>query len=387
MLVNFISYTLGAIQNWMRCGSVSIRWTSAPRPAFLFFIGLLFYGTTLAKPIDPVTLHQPAQAANWAAKALMLSVARAGSNLVAVGEHGFILLSKDNGHTWQQAASVPTTVTLTKVRFATPTEGWVVGHMGAVLHTVDGGNTWTMVTDGIRSAELAVQYAKQLSTLPGKSQKDAEVQINNAALLVADGPDKPLLALLIPNAHQILAFGAFGTGLRIDKTNMRAVPLFDEVENPDGLHIYGLAQYAETMYAVGERGLFLRSRKGGPFESLPTSYKGTFFGVLTDRTGIVLAYGLRGTLLRSEDQGVNWRLVSSGTQLSITSGTVMADGRILLGVQSGQILISSDAGRTFKTCVVAPQPVAELAQAADGSVIVVGPRGVTRIDSPCKVEP
>jgi photosystem II stability/assembly factor-like uncharacterized protein len=370
--------------------SGSLNTCTGPTPARLRLAALLSAllitapgwaapGTTT---LIPATLHQPAQMAKWASRALIQSVARAGERLVAVGERGMILVSDDSGRSWKQVAAVPTSVTLTKVRFASPTQGWAIGHMGVVLRTVDGGATWTMLIDGLQSAKLALARAEQQAAVRPQSDTDGAATLRNAMQLVADGADKPLLALQSGSPTQMLALGAFGTGVRITSTAggaLEALPIPEEQANPDALHVYGLSERDGLLYAAGEQGLFLRSRRGGRFEALATPYKGSFFGVLALPDGAVLAYGLRGTVLRSANAGQDWDRINSGSLLSITSALTLADGKILLGSQSGQILASDDAGRSFTTFATTPQPVTDLAQAADGTVIAAGARGLARI--------
>ena len=40
-------------------------------------------------------------------RAMLMGIARAGNRLVAVGEHGVVALSDDNGLSWRHAAEVP----------------------------------------------------------------------------------------------------------------------------------------------------------------------------------------------------------------------------------------------------------------------------------------
>jgi photosystem II stability/assembly factor-like uncharacterized protein len=75
----------------------------------------------------------------------LIAITRAGDRLVAGGAHGIIIYSDDNGVTWHQA-SVPVTLTITDIAFATPKIGWAVGAFGVVLHTTDGGESWTSTT-------------------------------------------------------------------------------------------------------------------------------------------------------------------------------------------------------------------------------------------------
>ena len=98
---------------------------------------------------DPLLV--PAITSAKASQAMLLSVTQAGARLVAVGEHGIIVYSDNQGKSWTQAA-VPVSVTLTAVFFPDPQVGWAVGHDGVVLRSQDGGKTWELiyVTDLIR---------------------------------------------------------------------------------------------------------------------------------------------------------------------------------------------------------------------------------------------
>jgi photosystem II stability/assembly factor-like uncharacterized protein len=58
-----------------------------------------------------------------------------------VGEFGTLLVTSDGGATWARRA-MPTEKTLFGVHFATPERGWVVGIDGLVLRTDDAGRTW-----------------------------------------------------------------------------------------------------------------------------------------------------------------------------------------------------------------------------------------------------
>ncbi len=108
-------------------------------------LGLALATATLAAPVagaafvDP--LDTPAVPSALAARSLLLGVARAGNRLVAVGQRGHIVYSTDGGASWKQA-SVPVSSDLTAVFFVDDKQGWVVGHDGVVLHTVDSGDTW-----------------------------------------------------------------------------------------------------------------------------------------------------------------------------------------------------------------------------------------------------
>ena len=72
---------------------------------------------------------------------MLLDITRSGTTLVAVGERGHVLFSRD-GESWEQAEVVPTRSTLTTVTHAGD-RLWAGGHDAVIITSGDGGNTWT----------------------------------------------------------------------------------------------------------------------------------------------------------------------------------------------------------------------------------------------------
>jgi hypothetical protein len=104
-------------------------------------------------------LDEAAIAVKAPSKVELIAITRAGNRLVAVGEHGVIIYSDDNGFRWTQA-SVPVDLLLTAVRFATASVGWAVGQHGVILRTDDGGATWRLQFDGIQANHLTLATAQ-----------------------------------------------------------------------------------------------------------------------------------------------------------------------------------------------------------------------------------
>ena len=96
-----------------------------------------------AAPLESV----PAAPSSYAAQATVLGATWANGRLVAVGDHGIVLLSDDRGRSFRQAPSVPLSSPLTGVSFVDAKHGWAVGHWGAILVSSDGGEmrryAWT----------------------------------------------------------------------------------------------------------------------------------------------------------------------------------------------------------------------------------------------------
>lgn len=312
---------------------------------------------------------------------LMLAVTRAGQRLVAAGERGIVLLSDDHGQSWRQG-SVPVSVTLTSVFFATPTQGWAVGHGGVILHSADGGETWSKQLDGVRAAQLVLAAAQGASAETGVANAGAAARrLREAERLVADGPDKPLLDVYFANEREGLAVGAYGLAFSTGDAGKHWHPVDDRLPNPEGRHLYRIRAVGSDLYVAGEQGTLYRSRDGGGhFAAIKTAYPGSYFGIVTGSPDKLLIFGLRGNLYRTQDAGQNWRQIGSGRSAALTDGMRADDGAILIVDGSGGMMRSTDDGETFRNIPTGiAGPINSIAQAADGSLILAGLRGVARL--------
>lgn len=69
---------------------------------------------------------------------------------------GKILHTTDGGTTWTSTAS--STGILYGIHFTSPTEGWIVGAGGVILHTADGGLNWNSQTSGTSQNLMSVYF-------------------------------------------------------------------------------------------------------------------------------------------------------------------------------------------------------------------------------------
>ena len=244
----------------------------------------------------------------------MLAGVRAGSRIVAVGDHGIVLLSDDSGKSHRQANVVPTDVTLTSVSFVDDRHGWAVGHWGVVLHTTDGGETW----------ELQRTDAQQ---------------------------DRPLFAVHFFDGQHGVAVGLWSLVLVTQDGGAHWQPV--EMPIPAGskkadLNLLGLFADAKGhLFAPAERGRVLRSDdQGHHWSYLSTGYKGSFWTGVATPDGKLLVGGLRGSLYRSADDGRTWARIDTQSKSSIT--TLVINGPQVVGVGlEGLVLRSSDNGASF----------------------------------------
>lgn len=340
--------------------------------AGLFITGLVYADSE----INPV--ERPAMMSVRAETSVLLSVTKAGHRLVAVGERGHIMLSEDNGGSWEQVPT-PVSVTLTGVRFVNDKVGWALGHSGVVLHTTDGGKTWVKQLDGVTAANMACRAAeKQLGAASEEDRKKCQKLLNFTQLLVDDGPDKPFFDIYCKNEKECFVVGAYNLILRTKDGGNSWEPWLSHVENPRGLHLYAIESADDKLLIAGEQGLLLRSDDDGmTFYKVPTPYYGSLFGIRKLKSGEILIYGLRGNAFISDDYGDNWRKIDTGARLAITGAIDTCSGNLVFTTQSGIVLGSSDKGKTVQRLSIGESfAFSDITQAHNLNLIIAGMRGI-----------
>jgi photosystem II stability/assembly factor-like uncharacterized protein len=340
----------------------------------LVFVCLLVAPPTRA---EPDVLVRPSLASPHASRSVILAVTRAGRRLVAAGERGIILLSDDDGGSWQQAP-VPVSVSLTGLHFPTDSQGWAVGHSGVVLHSVNGGATWTKQMDGIRAAEVVLDAAR--AAVHGGA---SDARLLRAERLVRDGPDKPFLDVYFADQRRGFVVGAYGLFLATRDGGATWRAWDDHVDNPEGKHFYSLRPSGRALFLAGEQGALYRSLDGGEtFGSLAAPVEVTYFGVIPGARGTTLLFGLRGNVFWSSDAGETWRRAGVVTTATLTAGLCLDDASSVLVTDQGDVLRSTGPGRDFLAVSAAHAfPFTGVVQAADRSLILSGSRGLMRVSA------
>lgn len=288
---------------------------------------------------------RPAVRSAFAERSMILDATRAGPRLVAVGERGVVLLSDDDGAHWRQAGKVPVDATLTAVSFADAREGWAVGHLGVILHSADGGETWIVQR-------------------------------------IDPGEDRPLFAVAFTDARNGVAVGLWSLMLRTrdgGRTWEAAElppPPGDTRADANLMSVFGDGQ--GRLFIAGERGLVLRSLDGGATWSYhPTGYRGTFWSGTALADGTLIVGGLRGSVYRSTDNGEHWQRVETGSQSSVTD-LVAFDGRVHAVGLDGVSLDSRDGGASFAVERRADRLSLTAAVATAGGVLHFSRAGLVR---------
>jgi len=317
-------------------------WNRVPVNTLEILCGFLIIASVAAgaaPAADP--LRECAAPAPLAADSLLLDGVSLGGRLLVVGDRGHVLFSDDQGRSWRQAA-VPTQVMLTAVYFHDQRLGWAVGHDAVILRTRDGGETW-----------------KRVYCAPEK--------------------ESPLLDILFFDAQNGIAVGAYGLYL---VTADGGDTWEQQWVSEDDFHLNHVTRAdSETLFIAAEAGTIYRSDdRGKTWDTLPSPYRGSLFGILPLSRESLLVFGLRGHLYRSDDGGVSWTEIKTPTKAMLTHGSVLPDGTIVISGLSGTLLVSKDHGRIFR---LVQQPdrkgIAALVAASNGSLMAVGENGVRKI--------
>lgn len=239
---------------------------------------------------------------------LLIDGVRAGNRIVAVGDHGYIVLSDDHGASWRRAR-VPDAPLLTAVDFADEKHGWAVGHDELILATSDGGESW-------------------------------------AAQFSAPAEKRPLLDVLFLDSRRGIAVGAYGAYY---ETADGGRTWSARKITPEDRHLNSIVRLSGSrLLIVGESGTLLVSADAGrDWNAVASPYKGSFFGAVLAADGSVVAFGLRGNIFRSADAGESWQAVENASTATLMGGARLADGTLVLVGGAGTVLVSHDAGRTF----------------------------------------
>lgn len=335
-------------------------------------------GESAAAPTDPALLD--AEQLPRASRSLLLDVVRTNAGYFAVGERGHVIVSED-GQAWTQAA-IPTRSTLTAIA-AFDGVLWAAGHDGVIVHSTDGGQTWTrrraapwsldlvdpsegvpvldlLFTDNLNGIAIGA-YSLMLVT------RDGGVTWEPRAL-GADAPDD--------DAAQAPASDSAGG----DDWTFDAADL--ELEAESDPHLNAIARTESgALVIAGERGAFFRSRDGGEtWESKRLPYEGSMFGILTWGDSRLLAFGLRGNVLESTDLGDTWTAIDTGTTTSLMGGHALPDGGAILVGGNGLVLVRQDGDSPFvrgeyETAAGETASLAGVIPAGDDGFLVVGDRG------------
>lgn len=321
-------------------------------------------------------LDLPAVPSDRATQARLFGITRAGDRMVVVGQRGFILYSDDWGDSWQQA-SVPVRSTLLTAYFINPQKGWASGHDGVVLHSSDGGENWIKQLDGYEAADSGIRYYQSmLDSDPGN--ETYQVMMDEMLFAQGQGADRPFFCLWFENEQSGLVFGAYSMSMRTNDGGASWKPTLENHADHSFRHIYDYQISPDKRYVVGEMGLvWIQDQPRTRFRQANLNYDGSIFTIVSSSGGDLIVAGLRGNGFRSVDRGETWVTLDLPTSAAVVDSIRLADRRIVLASQAGEILLSNDEGQHFHKMVTDPLfPITGIEEGRPGELVVVGLGGV-----------
>ncbi len=319
----------------------------------------LLSGPVQAQPEGYVDLiEMPSAVVEAARHGLTLDIVQTGERLVSVGERGHILLSDDWGRNWTQA-EVETRAQLNAVTFVDDTHGWAVGEDAVILHTSDGGSTWTRQFDG----------------------RDADMQ-------------GPLLDVWFRNAREGFAVGVFNKIFKTSDGGETWVDWYDHIDNLDEWHLFAIAGFGDdTIYIASEQGLVFRSTDGGEsFAAVQTDHYGSFHGILAgagaDGADKILLSGVGGIVYVTSDGTQTWNKLDTGTEAGLSGGIWLPDGSVAVVGYGGMLLhIDTDLRRVEKYPQENGLPLSSVISLdAGGQLVLTGFGGPQLIEAPWRAQ-
>jgi photosystem II stability/assembly factor-like uncharacterized protein len=348
---------------------------------FLFITSLLLASTVQAAPRGDVydVLDTPAAQSSRAAQSRLFGLARAGDRLVAVGERGRILYSDDQGDSWTQA-QVPVSSTLLSVCFPTPELGWATGHDGVVLSSRDGGESWSKVLDGYEAVELGLDYYHKLvEENPGS--EEYTLLLSEMEFAVEQGADRPFFFTYFEDARRGFLVGAYGLMLATFDGGESWQPILELSENWGFRHLFDYERVGDTYYLTGEMGLVMyQEERKTRVKTVIPFYDGSFYTMISTENGELIVAGMRANAFRSVDGGLTWQFLELPTESSVVGSTRLADGRVVLVTQAGQVLLGDDSGLNFRLVPVEkPFTFAGVIEGRPGELVLVGRGGLKTV--------
>ena len=234
----------------------------------------------------------------------------------ACGRWGTILHTKDGGKTWSEQDS-GVRYSLGGICFTDEKNGWAVGNMGTIIHTSDGGQTWEKQESPVDFYHMDVYFASPLKGWIVSEQthilhtenggKTWEVQFSDE--------DYILKSVSFSGDTHGFAVGEFGHTYRtVDggknwQKQAGGVEINDIGDLEGEPYLFDVAMIDEnTAWAVGIEGRVIMTQNGGKtWNSVETGSPNTQLFSITYNRNAALVIAGKGVCLISENMGQTWR--------------------------------------------------------------------------------
>jgi photosystem II stability/assembly factor-like uncharacterized protein len=348
---------------------------------------------------DYDVIFEPSPQAPRAEQGVLIGLQQYLDRSIAVGAFGTILL-RQGTEDWRQV-EVPTSVLLTSVQYVDANTLWVSGHDGVLLKSEDGGETWQRMMDGYQLLDLELPWleAREAYLLDAIENADDDemafeyeylldelsFQMQAAEIQQDVGPTKPFLDVYFIDTMHGFAIGAYGTVIETLDGGDTWEVVSERLDNPTAYHLNKMiANDAGSLFIIAEAGMLFRSDDDGQtWDLLDSPYHGSLFGGLFDHQDRFWVYGLRGNVFVSDDNGDTFTEVEANTRYNLNTGTVMADGTVVLAGHSGTLIFFDPEtlqGRRYEHS--SNTPISGVFQQAGNELTLVGRGGLLQFMYP-----
>lgn len=244
-------------------------------------------------------------------------------------------------------------------------EGWVVGELGRIFHTTDGGKSFARLATNTKNAFTGVACFpdKSLVVVGPNGVAMRSRDAGKSWTVLPTGTKRNLLSVAFSNPATGIAVGDFGTIVRTEDggDTWEIVPVPDEIPlpewiaetiNPGDVLLYD-ADFVtpERGWIVGEFGVIFSTSDGGrTWTAQQSPIETTLFGVDFTDPERGWAVGLESVMLRTSDGGATWNVenIPMRREFGLSLYDVAVEGQIGWAIgDSGYLLKSSDGGVTW----------------------------------------
>jgi photosystem II stability/assembly factor-like uncharacterized protein len=304
-----------------------LRW----KPLAIAFIAS---SLALAADYEPATADSEVLNPSIVTKALFTDIVATETGAIAVGERGHILKSSDLTK-WVQLP-VPTRSVLTNV-YARGSLMWAVGHEEVILHSLDGGSSWT------RQHVQPDAFGPLLDIFFLDDQKGFAIGAEGKMLSTADGGQ----TWVDGNISERLNAAAPVAKVVDEADDGMASDDIGEDETPP--HLNAAVVSSKGILIVGETGAVFRSTDGGEkWTRMAFPYNGPMFGAIKMEDDSIIAFGLNGHVYQTADLGSTWTRLESNTDTSLMGALAISGNRAVFVGARGSVLLKPADSNALK---------------------------------------
>ncbi len=274
-----------------------------------------------------------------------------GKSLWAVGAYGIVLSTQDSGTHWQ-SVKTPTVVLLNGI-YGTPdgTKLWAVGAKGVIVESGDAGRSWRL-SDSSPGPDLNSVYADVSGRnvlAVGNEGVILKRQGDGRWSSVASNRTESLKAVHGSQDGRLL-FAAGDSGLVLVSDDAGDHWTSEHCSSLGSLRSVFSDSEGHRAWTTNENGeVFIRTgpgsweKHGTHTDKYLIAIRGT-----PDGSRLWIAGG-RGTILSSQDSGLNWKILRPRPEsLSVESIASSRDGRMIAALASeGKMIASTDGGENW----------------------------------------